>query len=665
MSTKNVLAPFPQLSPKCRIFYRDKSDEYMANSYQYATSSNKCFTMKPAAVIYPENLQDIIAMVNYAKECNLGIAVRTGGHQYSGQSSTSGENIQLDISDTFQSEEEDFYYDEASNLLRVGVSFSLHEMNTLIGKREIFVPTGQCVHVHLGGHVQTGGYGQLNRSFGLLSDYVEGFDIVLASGDHKTIWRPDSPQKEPEMKSEESSLNDDLYWAVLGGSPGNWGILTHVWLRPLKDKDYPHSRGMKLFTMYTKEKLERILNVVAEMNDDEDLPRDYDICITMMTDAVSSFPLRGLFSWKPKKYKNIDERIMYEFPEQYADGVEWAEKGKMSIPIIPVPCILIYLQWANVNGSSEKFGDEQKVWFDKVREAAKPSIVDDAFGTCFDGVLSPMRNFFKSVMGDSDVRNWLYVCEDKHTPMSKLCRYWSYEDIREFCKPYEKRTYFSNKTDLRTNGWSAWTSQRTHEIADGEDREMDIVLQIQPVGGKNSMYLKNGNPDLHHGSHSWRNETTLLQTMDCFYQPESDDDRSDERLNKALQWTFDNDVCVQNGVVSKVDRRFFWSSYSRLDDPDCGSNLHSVRGRYYDSEEKYQRLVEIKRRVDPEYIFTANMFGIDANNAPKNRQLLVIARGHVLGAGSANILRVISRDSTESEESLGHEQQNNNCCEIL
>ena len=48
-----------------------------------------------------------------------------------GSSSTSGENIQLDLSDSFQNLYSDFYYDSKTNLLRVGVSFSLLEINTL------------------------------------------------------------------------------------------------------------------------------------------------------------------------------------------------------------------------------------------------------------------------------------------------------------------------------------------------------------------------------------------------------------------------------------------------------------------------------------------------------------------------------------------------------
>ena len=65
----------------------------------------------------------------------------------------------------------------------------------MMANKGMFTPGGICTHVHLGGHVQTGGYGMLIRSFGLLSDHIEGFDIVLSDGDgdparHVSVWKP-------------------------------------------------------------------------------------------------------------------------------------------------------------------------------------------------------------------------------------------------------------------------------------------------------------------------------------------------------------------------------------------------------------------------------------------------------------------------------------------
>ena len=52
-----------------------------------------------------------------------------------------------------------------------------------------------------------------------------------------------------------------------------------------------------------------------------------------------------------------------------------------------------------------------------------------------------------------------------------------------------------------------------------------------------------------------------------------------------------------------------------FDDKDGGAILDTVWEKYFDSREKYEKLISIKRRVDPSYIFTANLFGVDATNA--------------------------------------------------
>ena len=126
----------------------------------------------------------------------------------------------MDLSATFKDPGKDFQYNEKTNLLKIGISFSLKEVIILIirtcnnlnnfmqyytkmAERKMFTPGGICSNVHLGGHVQTGGYGMLIRSFGLLGDHVEGFDIVLADGGetskeeekkgharYVTVWKP-------------------------------------------------------------------------------------------------------------------------------------------------------------------------------------------------------------------------------------------------------------------------------------------------------------------------------------------------------------------------------------------------------------------------------------------------------------------------------------------
>ena len=75
-------------------------------------------------------------------------------------------------------------------MLRVGISLSLVEFTSRLRAMDMFLPHGQCLNVHLGGHVQTGGMGMLIRSFGLLSDHILALEMVLADGSFKKIWKP-------------------------------------------------------------------------------------------------------------------------------------------------------------------------------------------------------------------------------------------------------------------------------------------------------------------------------------------------------------------------------------------------------------------------------------------------------------------------------------------
>ena len=83
--------------------------------------------------------------------------------------------------------------------------------------------------------------------------------------------------------------NDDLFWAVMGGSPGNFGILTHLYLRPLHDKDYPDSRMMKGLTFYSYEKHLALEKLLAETTGDKEFPGNFDFTILIMSPKVPAF----------------------------------------------------------------------------------------------------------------------------------------------------------------------------------------------------------------------------------------------------------------------------------------------------------------------------------------------------------------------------------------
>ncbi|KAF4954358.1 hypothetical protein FSARC_12155 [Fusarium sarcochroum] len=88
--------------------------------------------------------------------------------------------IQLDLKPTFRRPRVDLKATQEGDevYLRSSVSWSLAEMFAFLQEDGVFMPTGQCAEVYLGGHVQMGGCGMVARSFGLLEDYVRELDMV-------------------------------------------------------------------------------------------------------------------------------------------------------------------------------------------------------------------------------------------------------------------------------------------------------------------------------------------------------------------------------------------------------------------------------------------------------------------------------------------------------
>ena len=260
---------------KCKVLKRDMNcADYKNALNQYATSSvtNDDSVMNPAFIIYVEDDEDIIKSIKYAKQNDCAIAIRTGGHQYSGTSSTSGKNLQLDLSKTYKTF--DISKLQTDSLITCGISLSLEEFSDKLVEHNIFVPHGECKSVYLGGHIQTGGYGVFCNPFGILGDHVESFEIITADCIKKKITKNDNP---------------DLFFAVLGGSPGNFGVMTHVTLRVYKDTDFPESRGLMALYPYRKKHLNNLLNLIEKWNKDTSIPKNIGFKITTRDAYINKF----------------------------------------------------------------------------------------------------------------------------------------------------------------------------------------------------------------------------------------------------------------------------------------------------------------------------------------------------------------------------------------
>ena len=551
---------FPEFS--CPVHkLGDKDYEYYR--YQYATTSNHKANMSPAAIIYPQHPNadvDVLTAIRYAAANNLAIAVRTGGHAYSGTSSTTSNNIQLDLSGAYN----DWDYNAETGLLQIGISYSLLEFNTKLKEVGLFMPTGQCYNVHVGGHAQTGGYGQLSRAFGLFSDQIVSFEIFLADGTKRVI-AADSPKQ----------FDKDLFFAVLGGGPGNYGIVTHITLRPLKDSDHKHARAFKQIIPYDPKLDHKVLVKLFDLVQEwENAPGDYDFCFTLSA-AEDEF-LESQLGTASK-----DAFMIKHF----------GEKNKSS----PFNVLLVYFQYSDLDNNPKKYDPK---WCRKIEKILATA---NRGGSWWERVKRWFEQIILNLLESRDNSQITQISDS-------VTRLWTFPGVRELNYPFLKNGQVTDK--VASKNWSEWAAKRIDKMMGRSEEGLMAFVQCQNFGGKHSAVTRNG--ERKQTSYAWRN-TTVGYEFDIFYNPAKED-----AYKKAWDWQETNvaESVGEKGKFSTTDHRWFWASHGNL-------NMNEVWQCYYSSDEEYVRCCKVKKEVDPTGVFTPNTFvvGYEPNSAPKHLAL--------------------------------------------
>ncbi|KAF5012818.1 hypothetical protein FDECE_1107 [Fusarium decemcellulare] len=405
--------------------YRRANDLYATSTY------GKERNMNPAEILQPSSIEDIQEIVKVAAKHGKPIAVRTGGHQYSGASSTGPDGIQLDLKPTFRRPNIDLNLvrDTVNDkvYLRSSVSWTLSEIFDFLLDNGVFMPTGQCSTVCLGGHVQTGGYGMLARSFGLLGDYVRELDIVDHKGHVVKVTKDSHP---------------DLFYGFLGGSPGNLGVLTHFKIEVQDDKKYQGSKGLWIGFPYRQDTLKALLDILVKKGEDPNFPRGYDFTVNIVSREANLLDL----------FPGSEDELKRKLPDEIHDGKDnIADLLKFKYAMI-----VVYAQWVNVGG--EPFSPD-------------------------------LFNQIKNVPQDFNIPKET----PDGTPMSFITSMWLFKSPREFPYPYVKRTNSTKSLALSKSGWSDWFSGRINEVIKDKKNGLWVSSQLQVYGGKGSMFQRNAN----------------------------------------------------------------------------------------------------------------------------------------------------------------------------
>ncbi len=165
---------------------------------------NASIDRHPALVVQPTGAADVQSAVTFAREHDLLLAVKCGGHSYAGKSTCDG-GMQIDLSRLRAAR-----VDPMSRTAYVAGGSLLGELDHEAMAFGLVTTAGTVSHTGVGGLTLGAGFGRLARRFGLAADNVRGVDIVTADG---------------RLVHASAAENPDLHWGVRGGG-GNFGVVT-------------------------------------------------------------------------------------------------------------------------------------------------------------------------------------------------------------------------------------------------------------------------------------------------------------------------------------------------------------------------------------------------------------------------------------------------------
>ena len=171
---------------------------------QARTPFNAMQTDRPSLVVRPTGPADVAVAVTFARDNDIELTVRGGGHSVAGLSTSDGGMV-VDLSLM-----NGVVVDPEAKLVRVQAGALWGDVDRETQLFGLATPGGVVSDTGVAGLTLGGGYGWLRRKYGLSCDNVVEAQVVTADGQVLTASADENP---------------DLYWALRGGG-GNFGIVT-------------------------------------------------------------------------------------------------------------------------------------------------------------------------------------------------------------------------------------------------------------------------------------------------------------------------------------------------------------------------------------------------------------------------------------------------------
>ena len=180
-------------------------DEYEAARHVHQAAVDA----RPLAIVRAADARDVAFTVLFARDNELELAIRGGGHSVAGHGTVDG-GLVLDLADM-----RGLHIDPEARVAWAQPGLTAIEFTEAAAAHGLATPFGDTGSVGIAGLTLGGGIGWLVRKHGLTIDALTGVEIVTADG--------------RQLVANEQE-HADLFWAVRGGG-GNFGVVTRFQYR--------------------------------------------------------------------------------------------------------------------------------------------------------------------------------------------------------------------------------------------------------------------------------------------------------------------------------------------------------------------------------------------------------------------------------------------------
>jgi FAD/FMN-containing dehydrogenase len=229
-------------SAACQKIIQDLKNPYFIGDQPGGTQSSGWVDAWDAApsvyAVAARSTADVVAAVNFARENNLRLVIKGGGHSYLGTSNAADSLLiwtramnGILLHDAFIGEG-----CVASEAPQPAVTIEAGAMwidayDAVTTKAGRYVQGGGCATVGVAGLIQSGGFGSFSKNYGMAAASLLEAEIVTADG---------------AVRKANACTNPDLFWAIKGGGGGSFGVVTKL---TLKTHELPALFGGAILTV--------------------------------------------------------------------------------------------------------------------------------------------------------------------------------------------------------------------------------------------------------------------------------------------------------------------------------------------------------------------------------------------------------------------------------